>query len=168
MFIIHALLGASLLLWGRKLFWLFVGAAGFFAGWQISAHAIGGPEWVGIGIGLFFAFGAALLAVFLKTVAIGIGGFLMGGAILANLAGLFGLDTGVIYWALFVIGGIGGALLISMFFDLALVWLSSLAGASLIVGAFSLDNPWRVILFLVLLFIGVIAQTRQKKEEKKD
>lgn len=168
MLFINALLGASLLIWGRKLFWLFVGAAGFFAGWQIASRAIGGPEWVGILIGVFFAIGAALLAVFLKTIAIGVGGFLMGGAVLTSLAGLFGLDTGLLYWILFVLGGIVGVALISMFFDLTLIWLSSLAGASLIISAFSLDGLWRVVLFLVLLIVGVVAQTRQQKKEKEN
>ncbi|MBV6396314.1 MAG: hypothetical protein HFACDABA_01912 [Anaerolineales bacterium] len=167
MLIVGLILGTALLIWGRQLFWLFIAGAGFMVGLQIASRAIGGPEWVGIAIGLVAAIGAALLAVFLKTIAIGVGGFLMGGAILTSLAGLLGVDTGLIYWTLFVIGGIGGALLISMFFDLALIWLSSLAGASLIVGAFSLDNPWRVMLFLVLLLIGVVAQARRAKEEKK-
>ena len=168
MLFINTLLGASLLIWGRKLFWLFVGAAGFFAGWQIAARTIGGPEWVGILIGVFFAVGAALLAVFLKTIAIGVGGFLMGGAVLTSLAGLFGLDTGLLYWILFVLGGIGGVVLISMFFDLTLIWLSSLAGASLILSAFSPEGILRVLLFLVLLIAGVAMQSSQKKKEKND
>ena len=168
MLIFSAILGTALLIWGRQLFWLFVAAAGFMAGLQIAAQAIGGPAWVGIAVGIFFAIGAALLAVFLKTVAIGVAGFLMGGAVLTNLASLFGADYGLLYWGLFVVGGIGGVILISMFFDLAVIWLSSLAGAYLLMSAFSLEGMLRIFVFVGILFIGVIIQTSQWRRDEND
>jgi hypothetical protein len=148
------------------LFWLFVAGAGFMAGWQIASQFIQGPEWVGIVVGIFFAIVAAFLAVFLKTVAIGVAGFLMGGVVLTGLAGLFGIDQGLVYWALFVVGGIGGVILIGMFFDLALIWLSSLAGAMLIIRAFPLEGISRILVLVAVLFLGVIFQSSQRKNEK--
>ena len=168
MLIIYFLLGTSLLIWGRKLFWLFVGAAGFMTGLQIAAQAIGGPEWVGIAIGILFGVGAALLAIFLKSVAIGVAGFLMGGAILTSLAGFFNLDYGILYWGLYLAGGIGGVILISMFFDLALIWLSSLAGSYMVMGVFSLDGLPRILLFVGILFAGVIYQTTMWRKNGDD
>ena len=168
MFLINALLGASLLIWGRKLFWLFVAAAGFMTGWELAARTIPGPEWVGIAIGILFAIGAALLAVFLKTVAIGVGGFLMGGSVLLSLAGLFYLDQGIVAWVIYIVGGIGGAILIGMFFDWVVIILSSFAGAGLLVSAFSLDGIVRVLTFLVLLIIGLVIQTSQMRKDKKN
>ena len=161
MILINFLLGISLLIWGRKLFWLFVAAAGFIAGIQIAARMIGGPEWVGIAIGIFIAIGAALLAVFLKTIAIGVAGFLMGGSVLTGIVSLFGMNSGMLYWGLFLVGGIGGIILISMFFDLALIWLSSMAGAYLVMGLVPLTGVWRILAFVAVLFVGVIYQTSQ-------
>lgn len=168
MVLVNFVLGVSLLISGRKLFWLFVAAAGFIAGWQIAARAIGGPEWVGIAIGVFFAIGAALLAVFLKTIAIGVAGFLMGGSVLTSVASLFALDGGMLYWGLFLVGGIGGVILISMFFDLALIWLSSLAGAYLVMGLIPLDGVWRILAFVAILFAGVIYQSSQWRNNGDD
>lgn len=168
MILVNFLLGLALLVSGRKLFWLFVAAAGFITGLQVAARTIGGPEWVGIAIGIFFAIGAALLAVFLKTIAIGVAGFLMGGAVLTGIAGLFGADAGMLYWGLFLVGGIGGVILISMFFDLALIWLSSMAGAYLVMGVIPLEGVWRILTFVAILFVGVIFQTGQWRKDGDD
>ena len=168
MILVNFLLGVALLVSGRKLFWLFVAAAGFMAGLQIAARTIGGPEWVGIAIGIFFAIGAALLAVFLKTIAIGVAGFLMGGSVLTSIAGLFGMDYGMLYWGLFLVGGVGGIILITMFFDLALIWLSSLAGAYLVMGIIPLEGVWRILTFVAILFVGVIYQSSQWKNNGDD
>ena len=168
MLIVNFLLGISLLIWGRKLFWLFVAAAGFMTGLQVAARIIGGPQWLGIAIGIFFAIGAALLAVFLKTVAIGVAGFLMGGMVLTSIASLFGADAGLLYWGLFLVGGLGGIILIGMFFDLAVIWLSSLAGAFLLMNVFPLEGIARVLVFVGILFAGVIYQTSQWRNDGDD
>lgn len=168
MIIFNAILGASLLLWGRKLFWLFVAAAGFLAGLQAASRLFTGPAWIGIAVGLVFAVTGALLAVFLKTVAIGVAGFLMGGAALTSLAGLFGLGQGLSYWGFFLVGGIGGAILIGMFFDLALIWLSSLAGTTLVMEIISLQGIARILTFMIILFAGALIQTSQWKKDDDD
>ncbi len=168
MAIFNALLGASLLVWGRKLFWLFVAAAGFLAGLQVASRLFHGPAWIGIAAGLVFAIGGALLAVFLKTVAIGAAGFLMGGAALTSLAGLLGLGQGWAYWGFFLAGGIGGAILIGLFFDLALIWLSSLAGTTLVMEIVPLQGIARVLAFMAILFIGALYQTSQWKKDDDD
>ena len=163
----NLLFGGSLLVWGRKLFWLFVAAAGFFTGWQIGTRIVGGPPWLGIVIGIFFAIGGALLAVFLKSIAIGVAGFLMGGAVLMNLAGFINLDQGFVGWAVYLVGGIGGVILINMFFDWALIVLSSLGGAALIVQAFGMDaTVARLLTFGALLVLGLVIQSRQLAKEK--
>ena len=161
---INLIFGGSLLIWGRKLFWLFVAAAGFFSGWQI-AQTITRNELVGIIVGIVFAVIGALLAMFLKSIAIAVAGFLMGGAILTSLAGFVGIDS--FSWIVYIIGGIGGVILISMFFDWALIILSSLGGASLIVQAFSMDSGLvRFVLFAALLIFGMVYQSRQLAKEK--
>lgn len=161
---INILFGGSLLIWGRKLFWFFVAAAGFFSGWQI-AQSITRNEVVGIIVGIVFAILGAVLAMFLKSIAIGVAGFLMGGAILTSLAGFVGFDS--FSWIIYIVGGIGGVILISMFFDWALIILSSLGGASLMVQAFGMDSGLlRFVTFAALLIFGVVFQSRQLAKEK--
>jgi len=84
--IISLILGVALLVAGRKLFWLFVGAAGFVTGLQLATQFWQGPELLAIVIGLVVGVIFALLAIFLQSVAIGIAGFLAGGYILTVLA----------------------------------------------------------------------------------
>jgi len=85
--VINLILGVALLVAGRKLFWLFVGAAGFVTGIQLATWFWQGPELLAIVIGLVVGVIFALLAIFLQGVAIGIAGFLAGGYILTVLAG---------------------------------------------------------------------------------
>ncbi len=167
MLIINLLLGASLLLWGRKLFWLFIAAAGFLTGWQI-AQSITQNELVGIIVGIVFAVIGALLAVFLKSIAIGVAGFLMGGSVLLGLAGMFGLNHGLAAWIIYLVGGIGGAILIGMFFDWVVILLSSLGGAALIVDALTLNRPLAALIFVGLFIFGIVVQfSDMKKKDRK-
>jgi hypothetical protein len=168
MLLVNLLLGVALLVWGRKLFWLFIAAAGFVTGMQFAAGSLHGPEWLGILIGIGFGLLAALLAVFLKTLAIGLAGFLAGGSVLLSLAGLFGLDTGIFSWIIYLIGGIGGILIVSAFFDWALILLSSLGGASLITAALDAGRIPGWILFLALTVIGIAIQVSQMRKDRKN
>ena len=166
MFLVNILIGASLIFWGRKLFWLFIAAAGFFTGWQF-AQIVTHNELVGLLVGVVFAIVGALLAVFLKTIAIGVAGFLMGGSVLLSLAGMFGLDQGILAWIIYLIGGIGGAILIGMFFDWVVIILSSLGGAALIVGALPLDGLVRALALIGLLVLGIASQAGEMKKDEK-
>lgn len=155
---INAVLGAALLVAGRKLFWLFVGAAGFVTGLQLTTHFFQGQEGPAIIVGLGFGLLFAALAVFLQTLAIGIAGFLAGGYILLTLATMLGLQQSSLAWTIYIIGGIIGVALVSIFFDWAIITLSSLAGASLIVQAFHLQRAADELMFIILVIAGVSIQ----------
>jgi hypothetical protein len=156
--VVSIILGCALLLAGRKLFWLFVGAAGFVAGLELATQFWQGPEIFAILIGLVVGAIFALLAIFLQGVAIGVAGFLAGGYILTVLAGMLGLNQGAFSWIVYVIGGIIGVLLVVFLFDWALIVLSSLAGASLISQALLLSAGIAGMIFLALVLVGVIIQ----------
>jgi hypothetical protein len=164
--VISLILGVALLVAGRKLFWLFVGAAGFVTGMQLATQFWQGPELLAIVIGLVVGVIFALLAIFLQSVAIGIAGFLAGGYSLTVLAGMIGLNQGAFSWIVYIIGGIIGVLLIIYLFDWAIITLSSLAGASLITQAFLLPSGIGGVIFIVLVIVGVVIQASMMQREK--
>jgi hypothetical protein len=164
--IISLILGVALLVAGRKLFWLFVGAAGFVTGMQLATQFWQGPELLAILIGLVVGVIFALLAIFLQSVAIGIAGFLAGGYILTVLAGMIGLNQGAFSWIVYIIGGIIGVLLVIFLFDWAIITLSSLAGASLITQALLLPSGIGGVIFIALVIVGVVIQGSMMQREK--
>ena len=153
--LINVILGGALLLAGRKLFWLFVGAVGFVTGLQLASSFWQGPETLALVFGLIVGVIFALLAIFLQTITIGIAGFLAGGYILNAMAIMFGLEAG---WIIYIIGGLIGLALVIFLFDWAIITLSSLAGASMLVQAFLAEGGAGGIIFTILFLIGVIVQ----------
>jgi hypothetical protein len=164
--LINAVFGSALLLFGRRIFWLFVGVIGFAVGVQLATRFWHGSELSTIIIGLVLGFVFALLAVFLQTIAIGVAGFFGGGYILLGLATTLGVDRGVLAWGAFLVGGIIGLILVGFLFDWALITLSSLAGASMIVGAFNLRHVAGGVIIIVLFIIGVALQGAALRREK--
>jgi hypothetical protein len=156
--LVNTILGGALLVAGRKLFWLFVGAAGFVTGMQLATSFTQSSEGLAIIIGLVIGFIFAVLAIFLQRIAIAIAGFLAGGYILTTLAGVLGMDVGALVWIIYVVGGIIGVILVSLLFDWALITLSSLAGASLVVQGFFPQNTTGGLIFFILFIIGVVIQ----------
>ena len=164
--VISLILGAALLITGRKLFWLFVGAAGFVAGLQLATQFSQGPELLSLVVGLAVGILFALLAIVLQGLAIGVAGFLAGGYILTVLAGMIGLNQGAFSWIVYVIGGIIGALLVIFLFDWAIITLSSLAGASLISQALAIPGGLAGVVFLALVIVGVVIQGSTLRRER--
>jgi len=165
--VINLVLGSALLLAGRKLFWLFVGAAGFVTGIQLATRFSQGPDWLAIVIGLVIGVIFALLAIFLQAVVIWIAGFLTGGYVLSALAAIIGIQvSGTTTWIVYIIGGILGVILVSLLFDWALITLSSLAGASLVIQSFSPGGATGGILFIILFIAGVLIQGSLLRRER--
>lgn len=156
--VINLILGSALLMAGRKLFWLFVGVAGFITGMQLATRLWQGLDVLAILVG--FAVGAifALLAIFLQTIAIGAAGFLAGGYILTTVAGIFGANGDTFSWIVYLVGGILGVILVIFLFDWALITLSSLAGAALVIQAFFPRGAVGGALFVILFLSGVLLQ----------
>ena len=168
MSILSALIGAALLFFGRKVFWLFVAGAGFLVGMNFAAQAINGPEWLNVIIGLAVGIIAALLAVFVQHFAIGLAGFLAGGYLsMQFLIPLFHLEHGWLPWLAFIVGGIIGVILVGAFLDWALIGLSSLAGASLIAGTLNVREAIAFLVFVVLAIIGISVQARELRKDRR-
>lgn len=155
--LIGVLLGIALLVAGRRLFWLFVGALGFIAGLQLASLLPQLSETAILVTGLIFGVIFALLAIFLQRLAVGLAGFLAGGFILTTLMARLGLE-GLSNWVIYIIGGILGVILVMLLFDWALIVFSSIAGAALILQAFSTQTVAGGIIFFLMALAGVIIQ----------
>lgn len=156
---LRLLFGAALITLGRRLYWFFVAAVGFLLGLRAAGalfqHA---PDWMILVLAVFTGLLSAGLAVLLQRFGIALAG-LLAGALAAN-ALLGYLDVGAVSWAwvVYLVGGILGAVLLSVLFDWALIVLSSLVGAAVIVQAASPPSPWNAVLFFSALLLGVFVQ----------
>jgi hypothetical protein len=158
--IVTAALGAVILLFGRKLFWLCVAAVGFAAGVELAPHIVHQPTPIlQLTFAIVLGFVGALLALFLQKIAISVVGFVAGGRVAIALAAAFFVQHESYYWVTFLIGGIIGAVLLLTLFDWALVFVSSLLGAYLILQAITLPPTGATILLIALTALGVLAQT---------
>jgi len=168
--IANIILGIPLLIWGRKLFWLFVGTVGFISGfWLGQRFLVVQEEWIIIGLGIVLGLMGILFAVMVQKFAVTITGFLAGVYLMYTMMDNINLSLGP--WDIFVYlaGGMLSTLLVLSLFDWALIILSSLVGAAMI-SQISFDmvrfegGP-RTLIFIVLLVIGLIVQYEQKQRE---
>jgi len=148
--------GVILLIFGRKLFWLFVAGVGFIFGIHIAPIALSGyPGWMVVLTGLFAGIGGAVAAVFLQRFAVILAGFLAGSYLAGNLISLWAWQVGPFLWVLMVFFGILGAVTAYLFFDWALIILSSLTGAAVITDNLTLGATGSTILMALLFAVGM-------------
>jgi uncharacterized membrane protein YeaQ/YmgE (transglycosylase-associated protein family) len=150
--------GLVLLFFGRKLFWLFVGAVGFVLGVEVATALFPHqPDWSLIA-GLILGLIGAVIAIFVQKIALGIAGFLSGGYFLMAALRTWEMQTPETAWISFLVGGVIGALLIYAVFNWALIILSSLSGAHFILHPFALSHTAATAAFFALALFGIMAQ----------
>ncbi len=167
MIFLDLIFGALLLLAGRKLFWLAVGIIGFVAGFNLAGQIITqGDSLTIIALALLFGILGAILAVAFEWLAvIFVVGFLGGGYLLANSLPVAPEAN----WVLFIFGGGIGMIVVILAFDWALIAISSLLGATLIVQHLHASDSARLTIFICSALIGVVLQylsTREEAEEE--
>jgi hypothetical protein len=160
--LLFLLLGLLLLLLGRRLFWLFVAISGFLAGVEAAPYFLPHQtELFMLAVALLLGVIGALLALFLQKAAIALGGFAVGGylamVLCAPLLGGGGIERPGA-WLFFLIGGILGAILLFVFFNWALIILSSGYGAHLILRAIAPPHRYFTILLIILALVGIVIQ----------
>lgn len=158
-FVVEILMGLLLLFFGRKLFWFFVAAVGFLLGLQFAADVISNIQpwliWlIAIGFGLI----GAIFAVLLQKAAIILAGGIAAGLFAMRLVVEFGMAAPIPLIAFFVVGVIA-AIVTGMLFEWALIFLSALTGAWLVVDAWAISTNIRFIALVVLLVLGVLVQS---------
>jgi hypothetical protein len=157
--ILSVLIGAVVLFFGRRLFWLCVAAVGFAAGMEVAPQLIHEPSPVlQLTVALFLGFIGAFLALLLQKVAIAVAGFLAGGKLAMALVAAF-ITEGARYPGItFIVGGIIGAILLLSVFNWALIVMSAVVGAYLISHIVVLPPTGGTLLFVGLAAIGIIVQ----------
>ena len=166
--IVSAVVGAIVLLFGKKLFWLCVAAVGFAAGVEIAPYFLHEPTpALQLSIALVLGFVGALLALFLQKLAVGVVGFAAGGRLAVALAASFAFGQGTSYWVIFIIGGVVGAVLLMALFGWALIVISSLIGAHLIVSAITLPPTGSTIMLIGLTVLGVLVQSAAHRRSRR-
>ena len=167
MLIAQLVIGALLLVFGRKVFWLFVGGLGFLAGMTLASRFIeGGSGTMLLIFGLIGGLIGAGVAVFIQKIAVAVAGFLGGGFLGYFVAHLLGIQADGFPWIPVLICGVLGILFATYVFKWALTILSSVVGSYMIVNAFSLPVFLATILFVVLVVVGLIIQTRMDRKKK--
>ena len=158
--VITILVGLVVLTYGRKLFWLFVGCLGFAVGFTYAPYVwpVQSNLFLLVLATITGIFGA-VLALFFQKIAIGLAGFAGGGYIALNLLSLLGIRMQQTAWLPYLIGGIIGALLLFFIFDWALIFVSSLTGATMIIQAVKLAPGIELVAYFALVIAGVVIQT---------
>lgn len=151
--------GALLLVAGRRLFWLFVGLVGFFAGLRLTPALLSGqPEWIQWLVAVLFGLAGMFLAIVLKRAAVAVAGFLVGGFFVADLFGVDFASPDLVEILVFVAGGVVVAALSLWLFEGALIVLSSLVGAGLIIDALGVPPELSNLALLGLTVLGIAVQ----------
>ncbi|MEY2481144.1 MAG: hypothetical protein QOI04_2071 [Verrucomicrobiota bacterium] len=165
--IASALIGAVILFFGRKIFWLFVAAVGFAAGIEIAPHLVHEPSpMLALTFALVLGFMGALFALFLQKIAIGVVGFLVGGRLAVAMVAAFFLSYAHYDFITFLVGGIIGAILLLALFDWALIFFSAVEGAHLIQSAVPLPATGSTILLVALSVLGIVVQASMMRRSR--
>jgi hypothetical protein len=171
---LYLVFGVVLLVAGRRLYWLFVAAVGFWAG-SVLAHehfAERAREWAML-VGVIGGILGALLAVLFQKLAVALAGAAAGGFFGWTLLERIGWESWG--WIGLVIGAIVGGILVLKLFDWGLIIVSSLAGAGLLIDGIELEKSAEGLLLVAAFIVGVAVQgthlarrTPPTKEERRE
>jgi len=161
--VVGILVGLVLLGYGRRLYWAFVAGVGFLTGLTLGPRLLPGqPEWMILTVALVLALAGAVLAVVAKKLVVALLGVFAGGGIGLLLLRQQGITGDLPTWVVFLVGGILGWVFVRTLFEWALILLSSLAGAGLIVagvgGRVALSPGLAFLLVIAVALIGIVVQ----------
>ena len=161
--VIDIVAGAVLLLVGRKLYWLFVAIAGFYVGFEVARAVLDGPpQWVIWLVGAAAGVIGALVAMLFQRVAFALGGF-YAGAYLALVAAERFLPSAAGPVAI-IVGGLLGAIAAAFLMDWAIIVLSSMVGAALIVSYLNLGQLGNLLAYAGLMAVGIVVQAQLMRQ----
>lgn len=153
--------GTLLLAFGRRLYLLLLAIVGFSLGLALTASlGLSGPAWLPFAVGLCVGLFCALLTFLLQKIVLGLAGFAVGLLVALWVMDFYALALGPWQWLIALLAAVLSALAMQSIFHAALVVLTSVVGASLLVDASGFRQAPALALFLVLLSTGVALQAR--------
>jgi Domain of unknown function (DUF4203) len=156
---VHIVAGLILLILGRQLFWVFVAVLGFVVGMDLATQLLpGGGHLVVLAVALGAGVLGAVLARSFYSLAMAVAGFLAGGRIGIALLAMWAPSSAPVTWLVFAVAGAIGAVLLLIVFDWALIVLSSLLGAGLIVPQLPTSPQTSALLLVALVIAGIAIQ----------
>ncbi len=156
--LVALLFGLSLLLAGRRIFWLVVGVFGFLFAYQLAERYLGAQtEGLELIVAVLAGLAGIVLAIFLQRVAVGLAGFLFGCYVaIGTVSGSGSVSApGLV---LVLIAGVLCSVLALWLFETALIVLSSLVGAALISEGLHLEPNTSLLAFVILVIVGIAVQ----------
>ena len=159
--------GVALLMLGRRLYWMFVAGIGFIVALHVAGEVLElEQEWVTLAVALLAGIIGALLAVFLQKLAVAVAGFLAVAYLVQMITTEMGFD-GRAQTITVVVAGVIGAIVAGALFDWALILISSLTGAALLVESFDLPQQAGLVVMLVVAVAGISIQANMMHREGK-
>ena len=157
--------GAVLLLFGRKIFWLALGIAGGALGfWVASTYVAGATQEIKLAIAVVLAIAGVVAAIVVQKVAVVVGGFLIGGLAMVEIGTYLEADLNSGLWLFLILAAGGfGAFYGSVLFESALIVFTAWIGAWVIVRELGMLPPGSYIAFAILLVVGSFVQSRLGK-----
>ncbi len=156
---VYVILGFVLLITGLQLPWLFASGMGF-----LLANYFGVEPYLGLkGITLLlFSLGfgviVGLLYIYFKRIVVVLAGFIAGAYICSYLPGALGWNAAWISLPVVLVAGLIAALIIFLWQSLALIFVSSLIGATLVIQFTRFPNISETFLFAIFSVVGILAQ----------
>jgi hypothetical protein len=170
--VVLILLGVAALFFGLRLFWLFAAVVGFAVGWWLVGLLFREPGVLQVIIGLIVGVILAGLTRWLGKWAIRLVAALAGFVMLPMLLGNLGLLGGLSEWIWALLGALLGFVLAMFMADWAVIILSVLLGASILLSGVDellravkvapLSEVMYLILSFVLVIAGALFQARRK------
>ena len=157
------LVGLVLLVFGRRLYWLFVAGVGFLTGLELAPRLFPDrSEWIVLLTALGLALVGTLLAILAQKFIIALVGLVAGGGIGVLMLRLLGLEGDVLTWVVYAVAGLLGALIVLALFEWGLIVLSSLAGATIIVvGVQDWTGMSQMLAFLAVIVLAIVGAVIQ-------
>ena len=159
MTLIITMLGFVIMVGGNQLPWLFVGGAGFLLG-NFIANLLGfnQSEWQVITFSVATGLVGTFLAYYLRKIMVVIAGFLAGGYVAVNLPVILGWTTPWQDWMAFLVVAVVCAVLIALWYSMALIVVSTLVGATIILQTITFGWISQEVMFIVMLIFGIAVQ----------
>jgi hypothetical protein len=156
---ITAILGFILLVAGHQLYWLFVGGVGFIAGGLVANQLqIAQSPWELLTFSMATGVLGILLGFYLKKWAVALAAALSGVYIIQSITEVFGWSAGLQSWPILLAVALIFAVLVVVWFDWAVILISTLSGTVLVVRNVQIAAVGPGAIVLVLVLIGLSAQ----------